>query len=180
MLLSETTGTLVAHKKTLIMNSVMPAWPTPISFADPATDHLWGLDTGTMWPPAPSKWDLGETWVVEARRVKEKLAGYCYGNQRVYIDGQDFKLSGEEMYDMGGKLWKIGVQFSRLRPNGYGDMYESGSASYLFWALDLQNVHQSITEELNDHSSLANTDVDPALWSVARYATPTGLLEIMK
>ena len=115
---------------------------------------------------------------MEARRVKEKLVGYCYGNRRVYIDGQDFKLSGEEMYDMGGKLWKIGVQFSRLRPNGYGDMYESGSASYLFWALDLQNVHQTLSQTLN--GSLSNTQVDPAYWSVARYASPSGLLEIMK
>ena len=25
----------------------------------------------------------------------------------MYIDAQDFHLSGEEMYDMGGKLWKL-------------------------------------------------------------------------
>ena len=25
----------------------------------------------------------------------------------MYIDAQDFHLSGEELYDMGGKLWKI-------------------------------------------------------------------------
>jgi hypothetical protein len=106
MLLSETYGTLVAHKKTLIMNSIKPDYPTPIDFADTNTDHLWGADTGTAWPPAPAKWELGETWVVEGRRVKEKLPGYCYSNRRMYIDAQDFKLSGEEMYDMGGKLWK--------------------------------------------------------------------------
>ena len=94
MLLSETYGNLVAHKMTLMMNSVMPAYPTPIDFTDPATVHQWGVDTGIAWPPAPSKWELGETWVVEARRVKEKLPGYCYGNRRMYIDAQDFQAFG--------------------------------------------------------------------------------------
>jgi hypothetical protein len=82
----------------------------------------------------------------------------------MYIDAQDFHLSGEEMYDMGGKLWKLEMLFSRLHPNGYGDMYETGSGNYISTVIDLQNVHQ----------------VEPALWSVARYASPTGLLEIMK
>ena len=70
--------------------------------------------------------------------------------------------------------------FSRLHPNGYGDMFETGSGNYMIPVIDLQNVHQSITEELNGHSNLANTQVEPALWSVSRYASPTGLLEIMK
>jgi hypothetical protein len=70
--------------------------------------------------------------------------------------------------------------FSRLHPNGYGDMYETGSGNYVINTIDLQNVHTTVAEELNDHSSLANTDVEPALWSVARYGSPTGLLEIMK
>jgi hypothetical protein len=37
-----------------------------------------------------------------------------------------------------------------------------------------------IEYQINDRSSLANTDVDPALWSIARYGSPTGLLEIME
>ena len=98
----------------------------------------------------------------------------------MYIDAQDYHLSGEEMYDMGGKLWKIFNLFNRLHPNGYGDVFETGSGNYQANVYDLQNVHQSVTEELNDHSNLTNTEVDPALWSVGRYASPTGLLEIMK
>jgi Protein of unknown function (DUF1329) len=180
MLLSETYGTLVAHKMTLISNSLNVPYPTPIDFADANTLHVWGVDKGFAWPPAPAKWDLGETWVVEGRRVTEKLPGYCYGNRRLYIDARDFHMSGEDLYDMGNKLWKIDILFSRLHPNGYGDMYETGSGNYVADVVDLQNQHMTVAEELNDHSSLANTDVDPALWSVARYGSPTGLLEIMK
>ncbi len=179
MLLSESYGTLVAHKMTLMMNSIKPDYPTAIDFTNPATLHLWGGDTGTPWPPAPAKWDLGETWVVEARRVKEKLPGYCYGNRRVYIAAQDFKLSGEELYDMGDKLWKTIVQFSRLHPNGYGDIFETGSGNYIIPIIDYQNVHQTYSESA-DANNLANTQVEPPLWSVARYASPSGLLEIMK
>ena len=36
--------------------------------------------------------------------------------------------------------------FSRLHPNGYGDMFETGSGNYVIHVIDLQNVHQSISE----------------------------------
>jgi len=59
-------------------------------------------------------------------------------------------------------------------------MFETGSGNHVIAVIDLQNAHQSLTEELNDHSNLTNTEMDPPFWSVARYASPTGLLEIMK
>jgi len=161
------------------MDSIKPDYPTAIDFTDPATLHLWGGDKSTPWPPAPATWELGETWVVEGRRVKEKLPGYCYSNRRMYIDARDFKLSGEELYDMSGKLWKTIVQFSRLHPNGYGEMFETGSGNYIIPGLDFQNVHQSLSES-TDANNLVNTQVEPDLWSVERYASPSGLLEIMK
>jgi Protein of unknown function (DUF1329) len=179
MLLSETYGTLVGHKMLLMSNNLNSDYPSVIDLADTNTVHQWGIDTGAPWPPAPAKWELGETWVVEARRVKEKLAGYCYGNRRMNIDARDYHLPGQELYDMGNKLWKIEMLFSRLHPNGYGDMFETGSGNYVSSVMDLQNVHLSAGDELNG-TNYANTDVDPALWSVARYGSPTGLLEIMK
>jgi uncharacterized protein DUF1329 len=179
MLLSETYGTLVAHKMLLTSNNFAPAYPAPISFANANDLHLWGVDKGIAWPPPPSKWELGETWVVEGRRVKEKLPGYCYGIRRMYIDAQDFKLEGEALYDMGNKLWKIEWLDSRLHPNGYGDVFESGSGNYMSNVIDLQNSHMSVADETNG-TNLTNTEVEPALWSVARYGSPTGLLEIMK
>jgi Protein of unknown function (DUF1329) len=171
---------------TLMMVSIQPPYPAHIDFTDPKTLHLWGTDKDVKWPPQPAKWELGDTWVVEVAPTPDKLAGYCYGNRRMYIDAQDFHMPGEEMYDMGGKLWKIASIFSRLHPNGYGDMIDTGSGNYLFDILDLQNVHQSITEESNDggipgtNGNLDNTQVEQPLWSVGRYASPTGLLEIMK
>jgi hypothetical protein len=39
---------------------------------------------------------------------------------------------------------------------------------------------QHIECQINDRPSLANTDVDPALYSIAHYGSPTGLLEIME
>jgi hypothetical protein len=79
----------------------------------------------------------------------------------MYIDAQDFKLSGEELYDMGNKLWKTLVLFSRLHPNGYGDMFDTGSGNYMAPTIDYQNVHQSFTDEDNG-TNYANTDVDLA------------------
>ena len=121
---------------------------------------------------------LEDTWIVDAKRVPSKLTGYCYGNRRMNIDVTDYHMSGEELYDMGGTLWKLLYLFSREHPNGYGDMFESGSGNYVAAAMDLQNVHQSITEELT--SNLTNTQAPQQYWDVGRYGTPTGLLEIMK
>jgi hypothetical protein len=80
---------------------------------------------------------------------------------------------------MGNKLWKIEWLDSRLHPNGYGDVFESGSGNYITNVSDLQNSHMSVGDETNG-TNLTNTEVEPALWSVARYGSPTGLLEIMK
>jgi hypothetical protein len=104
----------------------------------------------------------------------------------MYIDPQDYHMPGEDLYDMGGKLWKTVSLFSRLHPNGYGDMFDTGSGNVEYIVLDLQNVHQTVAEETNDggvpgtNGNLVNTDVEPPLWSATRYASPTGLLEIMK
>src|ERR1700680_4173740 len=68
MLLSETYGTLVGHKMLLMSNSLNSDYPSVIDFANPATVHQWGIDTGTPWPPAPAKWELEETWGGGARR----------------------------------------------------------------------------------------------------------------
>ena len=97
----------------------------------------------------------------------------------MYIDAQDYHISGEDLYDMGGKLWKLIMLFCRVHPNGYGDMFETGSGNYIIPILDYQNVHQTYSESA-DANNLANTQVEPPLWSVERYASPSGLLEIMK
>jgi hypothetical protein len=86
-------------------------------------------------------------------------------------------MSGLELEDMGGKLWKIFVQYQREHPNGYGDLYESGATDYLANVIDLQNIHYTLADTFNGQ---ANTDAAEAYWHVARYASPTGLLEIMK
>ena len=78
--------------------------------------------------PSPLKWELEETYIVDVKRVPSKLAGYCYGNRRINIDAVDYHMSGEELSDMGGKLWKLFFMNKREHPNGYGDLYETGAA----------------------------------------------------
>jgi hypothetical protein len=69
----------------------------------------------------------------------------------------------------------------RMHPNSYGDWFETGSTNYMNVGLDLQNVHMSINEVLNARNGgEANGDVDRVYWDAVRYASPTGLLEIMK
>ncbi len=178
MQVADLTAKVIAHKLTLMMNNLEPKYPTPVNFYDSGTLHQWGLDKGVAWPPSPSKWELRETYVVDAKRVPSKLPGYCYGNRRMYIDTSDYHMSGEDLYDMAGKLWKVLFLFSREHPDSYGGVFETGSGNYVITVMDLQNSHQSVTEEMT--ANFANKDAPKEYWNVERYGSPTGLLEIMK
>jgi Protein of unknown function (DUF1329) len=177
LLVSDVAAQVVAHKMTLMMNNLEPKYPAPIDYSDANTLHQWGVDKGVGWPPAPSKWELQETYIVDVKRVPSKLAGYCYGNRRINLDAFDYHMSGEELSDMGGKLWKLFVAEMREHPNGYGDLYETGAADYMSNYIDLQNQHYTTTDQFNGQ---ANTDAPKEYWDVSRYGSPTGLLKIMK
>jgi Protein of unknown function (DUF1329) len=176
-IVSDLTAHVVAHKMTLMMNNLEPKYPAPIEFFDPKTVHQWGIDQGVAWPPAPNKWELEETYIVDIKRVPSKLAGYCYGNRRMNIEASDYHMSGEELSDMGGKLWKLFIAYMREHPTGYGDVYETGATEYGANIVDLQNIHMTFVDTFNGS---ANTDAPKEYWDVARYGSPTGLLEIMK
>jgi uncharacterized protein DUF1329 len=176
-IVSDLTAQVVAHKMTLMMNSLEPKYPAPIDYFDPTTVHQWGIDQGVAWPPAPNKWELEETYIVDVKRVPSKLAGYCYGNRRMNIEASDYHISGEELSDMGGQLWKLLFYYFREHPNGYGDVYESGATELGANAADLQNRHTTVVSAYNGS---ANTDAAKPYWDAARYASPTGLLEILK
>jgi Protein of unknown function (DUF1329) len=179
MKVSDVTAHVVAHKLTLMMNHMEPKYPAPINLFDDNTLHQWWPDKGVAgWPPAPSKWELEETYIVDVKRVASQLTGYCYSNRRMNIDASDYHISGLELYDMDGKLWKIWIVNEREHPNGYGDLFESGSSQRVVNVIDLQNIHQSFSDDTTP--TLVNTDAPNEYWDVARYGSPTGLLEIMK
>src|SRR6202030_902483 len=113
-LITENFGKVVAHKMVLMMNNFQPFYPSSVDLFDPNTIHLWGYDKGVDWPPAPSKWELQKTWVLEVHRVPEKLPGYCLSKRTMYIDALDFHMAGPEEDDIGGKLWKAYINFQKV------------------------------------------------------------------
>jgi Protein of unknown function (DUF1329) len=177
LLVSDMVAQPVAHKMTLMMNHLEPKFPTLIDFLDPKLFHQWGVDQGVAWPIAPNKWELEETYIIDVKRVPSKLAGYCYGNRRVNLDAVDYQMSGEELSDMNGKPWKLFFMNKRPRSNSYGDLYETGIADILENIMDLQNRHYSFVPIFHGRS---NSDAPKEYWDTVRYASPTGLLEIMK
>ena len=178
MRVSDVTAHVVAHKMTLMMNHVEPKYPAPINFFDNNTFRQWGFGQGVVWPAAPSKWELVNTYIVDVKRVPSQLTGYCYSNRRIYLDATDYLISGEDLYDMSGNLWKLFFFYWREHPNGYGDLYETGSANRISLTLDLENTHQTISEGMSEN--FVNTQAPQEYWDVSRYGTPTGLLEILK
>ena len=52
-----------------------------------------------------------------------------------------------------------------------------GPPIYMANIMDLQNIHYTFSDTFNGQS---NTDAPKEYWDVVRYASPTGLLEIMK
>jgi Protein of unknown function (DUF1329) len=180
-LITENFGKVVAHKMVLMMNNFQPSYPSSVDFLDPNTIHLWGFDRGIDWPPAPSKWELQKTWVLEVHRVPEKLAGYCLSKRTMYIDALDFHMAGQEEYDIGGKLWKAYINFQKLGPNSYGDWFETGASHFVSTIIDFQNVHMTINNlDGPVDGGEANNDVNGKFWDPVRYASPTGLLEVMQ
>jgi hypothetical protein len=178
MKVSDVTAHVVAHKLTLMMNHMEPKYPAPINLFDDNTLHQWRPDKGIGRPPAPSKWELEETYIVDVKRVASQLTGYCYSNRRMNIDAFDYQMSGEELSDMAGQLWKLFVVNEREHPNGYGDLFESGSTQRVTLVVDLQNRQQIVSDDTSP--TLVNTDAPEEYWDAARYGFPTGLLEILK
>jgi hypothetical protein len=132
------------------------------------------------WPkPSWGMWQLRDVDVIDVRRVREMREGYCYGKRIIYEDSHDHYALWEEMYDADMRLWRMILWAQRLvKSTSLG--YVPGSATSSIW--DLRNDHMTnvSTEDEHGHDTLFDLDVPVEYRDYSQYATPGGLMKILK
>jgi hypothetical protein len=131
--------------------------------------------------PSWGQWSLRNTWVINVHRIPSMVAGYCYGKRIMYIDKETSFGMAEEEYDSTGKLWKVGIPgyHPRQVPGTDG---ETLFGRFFAATWDLQNEHVSLgyNSDTSGRGAMFNSEVPPQYDNVARYSTPTGLMQIMQ
>jgi hypothetical protein len=132
------------------------------------------------WPkPSWGKWQLRDVDVIDVRRVPEKREGYCYGKRIIYEDSSTHYALWEDMYDTDMRLWKTAFGAQRLvKATALG--YVPGPVTSSIW--DLRNGHMTnvSTEDQQGDDMLIDVDAPAEYQDYKRYATPGGLMGIMK
>lgn len=134
------------------------------------------------WPkPSWGDWETRDSYVVDVRRIASMAPGYCYGSRIDYVDKQYFGNIAEDIYDSNMKLWKVMFAGSAPGPiDNYGEQLGSCGIIENYW--DLQNDHVSYITTFNPTGSCFTWDsAIPARYrNVSKYATPGGLMQIMR
>jgi hypothetical protein len=122
---------------------------------------------------------LRDVDVIDVRRVPAERAGYCYGKRIIYEDSHTHYALWEDIYDAHMRLWKTGLAAQRLlRSTSLG--YVPGAVTSSVW--DLRNDHMTnvSTVDKYGHDMLTNEDAPAEYQDFNSYATPGGLMEIMR
>jgi len=121
--------------------------------------------------------EVRDQYVIDMRPVPEMAGSYCYSHRVMYIDKEIHYVSGVDMYDKNGLLWKYWYKGANYKPVGsHGGAFMGGWNQWSH-AYDLQNDHCSIN--WNSRGSI-NQDVPVQFRNPALYALPSGLSQIMR
>jgi hypothetical protein len=125
---------------------------------------------------ASGAWELRDTFVIDYTRLPAFSTGYCYGRRTVYIDKDTLFPIAVDLYDAGGKLYKMILLFNLVVkiPNTQDNLLTLAPAAG--YAANFQDEHASTyigTIPCIDH------DCDSAGWTnISRYGTADGLMKI--
>src|SRR5215472_3150712 len=161
----------LGHRKILALTGNYPALAGdfPVSYYAPIG-----------WPmPSWGRWQLRDVDVIDVRRVPAERAGYCYGSRVIYEDSYTHYALWEDVYDANLRLWKLALLAPRDTP-GPGLGLVPASVTSSIW--DVQNNHMTTgtTQDKYGHDVFINSDVPAEYQDFAKYATPGGLIQIMK
>jgi hypothetical protein len=134
------------------------------------------------WPkPDWGDWETRDTYVVDVRRIPQMSAGYCYGSRIDYVDKEYYGNVAEDIFDSNMKLWKVmWTAGTPAQLDNYGEQLGVCGIVENYW--DVQNDHVSYITSFNPSGacSLWDSKVPPQWNNVARYATPAGLMQLMR
>ena len=164
-------ATFLGHRKILALTGNYPA-----SAGDFPNHYYMPLG----WPmPSWANWQLRDVDVIDVRRVPSERSGYCYGSRIIYEDSHTHYALWEDLYDAEMRLWKLALVAQRVIEAPLLG-FVPGPVTSCVW--DIQNDHMTCgsTQDKYGHDLLVNSDVPPEYQDFNKYATPGGLLQIMK
>ena len=132
------------------------------------------------WPkPSWGPWQVRDVDVIDVRRVPAEQAGYCYGSRIIYQDSISHYALWEDVYDANQRLWKIALVAPR---DTMGPSLGLVPASVTSCIWDVQNDHLTTgtTQDKYGHDVFINSDMPTEYRDFSKYATPGGLIQIMK
>jgi hypothetical protein len=154
--------------------------------ADPRTFGTLSNYYSILFPkPAIGKWEVHDTYVINARRIPSMRAGYCYGKQIMYIDKQNFIIVWKDVYDSHLKFAKMEMDehIATSVPNE-GIQWETNNTIETVWDPERKHMSWWATTGPGGRGIFANEkcrNVDGENYDdVQRYSTVGGLTQVMR
>jgi len=134
-------------------------------------------------PPSVGKWQVRDVDVLDIRRVPSERPGYCYGKRIIYVDRYYHTGVWQDLYDNNMKLWKtalLAVPDAAKVPGVPGGRAPGLDGFFTMW--DVQNEHLTLITGLNEKGEgyLINSESPKEFQDYTKYATPSGLSQIMR
>jgi hypothetical protein len=134
------------------------------------------------WPkPSWGDWETRNVYVVDVHRIPSLAQGYCYGKRVMYTDKQYYQALAEDIYDSNMKLWKVvWVGLSPGPLDNYGEQMGAAGIVENYW--DVQNDHVSYITSFNPGGArvLYDKEIPKQFDNVAKYSSPSGLMQLMR
>jgi hypothetical protein len=131
--------------------------------------------------PAMGKWELRDSYLISLKRLPQFANGYCYSQRVMYVDKENYFGAGElDLYGTGGRLHKAQLVFLYpvVIPASGGDQAELLSGPNTGLLVNFQNKHVTVSPYLR--ACLDGECSKDGYLDISRYASPEGLMKIMR
>jgi hypothetical protein len=132
--------------------------------------------------PAVGKWELRDSYVLDARRIPSQQKGYCYAKKIMWVDKEAYVTLWEDLYDENVKLWKA-AYVCPIAAEVPGEGLQAFSWQLFSVMYDLQASHLSMYNSSNPPTK-TNQDCKEYdgedYTNINRYSKVSGLTEIMR
>lgn len=133
-----------------------------------------------FWPkPILGKWQVRPVFPLELRPIKAYLPGYCYPKKIIYVDKDNYQILADDRWDQGMHYWKGAIWSYQTEPV-YGTPGAHTFNSFQNAWLDVVDFEYEHYSPAYFNGSVNNAAVPAKYHSIARYATPTGLDQVMQ
>jgi len=129
--------------------------------------------------PDAGEWEVRDAYVVKMTRLPSLATGYCYGKRVLYLDKENYFPLSTDIWDINDKLYKSILMFespSHIPTLRSDDQILGITGNSVVFGVNFQDSHVSIFVGM---APCVDGQCDGFL-DVSRYASPAGLMRIVK